>query len=82
MSLFLQKKMTPVDNMWKVKIKNKKTTRVSGDVASKLQLGDIVHSVAQPIAGAIDKTLGTNIKGCGACAKRRDKLNNLFNKDT
>ena len=47
-----------------------------------LRTGDRVASVAQPIAGAIDKTLGTNIKGCGACAKRRDKLNNLFNKDT
>jgi hypothetical protein len=47
-----------------------------------LRTGDRVASVAQPIAGAIDKTLGTNIKGCGACAKRREKLNNLFNKDT
>ena len=44
--------------------------------------GDVVASVAQPIAGAIDKALGTNIKGCGACARRREKLNNLFNKDT
>ena len=41
-------------------------------------LGDAVASVAQPIAGAIDKALGTNIKGCGACARRREKLNNLF----
>lgn len=45
-------------------------------------LGDKVHAIAHPIAGAIDKTLGTNIKGCGACAKRREKLNNLFNKKT
>ena len=45
-------------------------------------LGDTIESIAQPIAGAIDKTIGTNIKGCGGCAKRRDKLNNLFNKDT
>ena len=40
--------------------------------------GDVVASVAQPIAGAIDKALGTNIKGCGACAKRREALNNRF----
>lgn len=46
------------------------------------RLGDVVASAAQPIAGAIDKTLGTNIKGCGACARRRKKLNNLFNKET
>jgi hypothetical protein len=46
------------------------------------RLGDKVHAVAQPMAGAIDKALGTNIKGCDACAKRREKLNNLFNKDT
>jgi len=47
-----------------------------------LRTGDRVASVAQPIAGAIDKALGTNIKGCSACARRREKLNNLFNKDT
>ena len=51
-------------------------------IRRRRRLGDTVHLVAQPIAGAIDKALGTNIKGCGACAKRREKLNNLFNKDT
>ena len=51
-------------------------------IRRRRRLGDAVHLVAQPIAGAIDKALGTNIKGCGACAKRREKLNNLFNKDT
>ena len=51
-------------------------------INTKNGLGDKVHAIAHPIAGAIDRTLGTNIKGCGACAKRRDKLNNLFNKDT
>ena len=47
-------------------------------VNTKTGLGDRVHAIAQPIAGAIDKALGTNIKGCGACAKRREALNNLF----
>ena len=51
-------------------------------IRRRRRLGDTVHSIAQPIAGAIDKALGTNIKGCGACAKRREKLNNLFNKET
>ena len=51
-------------------------------VNTKTGLGDKVHAIAQPIAKAIDKTVGTNISKCGACAKRREKLNNLFNKDT
>ena len=38
-------------------------------------LGDVVHSIAQPIAKAIDAVAGTNIQGCGACAKRRAMLN-------
>jgi len=59
-----------------------KTEKVLLRIRKKKSLGDAVASVAQPIAGAIDKALGTNIKGCSACAKRREKLNNLFNKDT
>ena len=38
-------------------------------------LGDAVAMVAQPIAAAIDMVAGTDIKGCGACAKRRANLN-------
>ena len=40
-------------------------------------LGDLVAAVAQPIAGAIDKVAGTNVKGCGGCAERQRKLNEL-----
>ena len=43
----------------------------------RLRLGDAVEKVAQPIAGAIDKVAGTNIKGCGGCQKRKEWLNNL-----
>ena len=43
-------------------------------------LGDLVASVAQPIAGAIDAVLGTNVKGCGGCAKRREALNRMVPK--
>ena len=53
---------------------NMKKYRILG----KAKLGDKVHSVAQPIAKIIDKALGTEIEKCGACAKRREKLNNLF----
>lgn len=41
-------------------------------------LGDLVASVAQPIARAIDSVAGTNIAECGGCKKRRAMLNNLF----
>ena len=55
-----------------------KTEKVLLRIRNKKGLGDVVASVAQPIAGAIDKALGTNIKGCGACAKRQETLNNIF----
>ena len=51
-------------------------------IFNRSKVGDKVHAIAHPIAKAIDKTVGTNISKCGACAKRREKLNNLFNKDT
>jgi hypothetical protein len=56
---------------------NMKKYRILG----KAKLGDKVHSVAQPIAKVIDRVIGTEIQGCSACAKRREKLNNLFNEE-
>jgi hypothetical protein len=43
-------------------------------------LGDLVAKVAEPIAGAIDKASGgrTKLKGCSACAKRKEMLNQLL----
>ena len=38
-------------------------------------LGDLVHTVTQPIAWAIDKILGTNVQGCWSCSGRRQALN-------
>jgi hypothetical protein len=40
-------------------------------------LGDVVHAIAQPIAKAIDKVAKTNLQNCGACAKRRETLNQI-----
>lgn len=40
-------------------------------------LGDLVAVVAQPIARALDRALGTDIEHCGGCAKRRAALNAL-----
>ena len=41
-------------------------------------LGDLIYKVANPIAKAIDSVAGTNVQGCGGCAKRREKLNQLM----
>lgn len=41
-------------------------------------LGDAVAAVAQPIAGAIDAVLGTNVKGCGGCAGRKIVFNRII----
>lgn len=43
-------------------------------------LGDAVAALAQPIAAKIDALLGTNIKNCGGCKKRRDALNKIVPK--
>lgn len=47
--------------------------------ASKYRgLGDVVAAVAQPVAAAIDRIAGTNIKSCGGCAKRREAMNAML----
>jgi hypothetical protein len=38
-------------------------------------LGDLVESVAKPIARVIDRIAGTDLQNCAGCAKRRDFLN-------
>lgn len=54
-----------------------------GQIASlrkpkSLGLGDRVEQIAQPIAKVIDRIAGTNIQECGACKKRKKKLNELL----
>jgi len=49
--------------------------KLGKDFCDGYGVGDAVHAVAQPIARVIDKVAGTNIQGCGACAKRRANLN-------
>lgn len=39
------------------------------------RLGDRIASIAQPVAGAIDTVLGTNIRKCGGCKQMRSDLN-------
>jgi len=48
---------------------------LAGALRRKLLLGDAVAAVAQPIARAIDKRLGTDIEHCTGCGKRRKWLN-------
>ena len=40
-------------------------------------LGDMVAVVAQPIAAWIDKALGTHVKTCQSCEKRRKAMNRI-----
>lgn len=49
--------------------------RMPVDPSRMRGLGDLVARIAEPIAGAIDAVAGTQIKGCGGCARRREKLN-------
>lgn len=44
----------------------------------QIGLGDLVASVAQPIARGIDSIFGTNIQNCGGCKKRQQTLNEKF----
>lgn len=41
-------------------------------------MGDMVAIMAQPIARAIDKVAGTNLKKCGRCKARQARLNDLM----
>ena len=38
-------------------------------------LGDLVATIAEPIAALSDKHLGTHLVGCNSCAQRRAALN-------
>lgn len=38
-------------------------------------LGDLIHKFALPIANAIDSIAGTDLKNCGGCQDRQEKLN-------
>ncbi len=40
-------------------------------------LGDVVEKLADPIARLSDRVFKTKIKGCSACAKRKEMLNHL-----
>lgn len=45
--------------------------------APRRGLGDLVATIAQPIARAIDAAAGTKLAECGGCKKRREALNRI-----
>jgi len=56
---------------------NRTPTNYLPEIRQGIGLGDAVAMVAQPIAGAIDALLGTNVRGCGGCKQRQAALNAL-----
>lgn len=47
---------------------------------SRRRLGDAVEKMLEPVVEVIDNKLGTNIKGCAGCQKRKEILNQLDEK--
>jgi hypothetical protein len=47
------------------------------EIRKKIKIGRAVEKVAQPIAGAIDKMAGTNLRKCEGCKMRKEWLNGL-----
>jgi len=41
-------------------------------------LGDVVASLAKPVAMILDRVAGTDLENCPACARRRAGLNRRF----
>jgi hypothetical protein len=50
------------------------TTSVGGGT-SPIRLGDRIARVAEPIAAACDRILGTSLSTCGECQSAKDALN-------
>lgn len=74
MEIRLNKGMS-IDNFLRQMIEDQICDRLPKSECTGASWGDAVHAVAKPIAKVLDKTLKTNFTGCGACAKRRAKLN-------
>jgi hypothetical protein len=65
---------------WKLNLMNE-IPSVKTEEENKKGLGDLVEKIAQPIAKKIDKLLGTNIRNCGGCKRRKNFLNRLLTLD-
>lgn len=47
------------------------------EIPSRSGLGDLVAVAIKPVARVIDSIVGTKLRDCGGCAKRRELLNDL-----
>jgi len=45
--------------------------------AKSLGIGDVVASIAQPIAKVIDFVAGTDLQNCNKCQQRKEALNKI-----
>jgi hypothetical protein len=58
------------------------STRVSNEIILPLSkakgLGDVVATIANPVAKVADIVLNTNIAECNSCKKRQEKLNTII----
>lgn len=70
----LDNNLPPLENVEQM-IQDQLCDKLGVSYCDEKGLGDIVHDIAQPIAKVIDKVVGTNVQGCGGCAKRRAALN-------
>lgn len=61
-----------------MKLSKEKTISLLKRIRGKKGLGDVVESVAQPIATRIDRVTGLRISTCPSCSKRKERLNELF----
>ncbi len=43
----------------------------------RMRLGDKVEKILKPVVEVIDNNLGTNLKECQGCKKRKEMLNKL-----
>ncbi len=41
-------------------------------------LGDVIEKVLSPVVRIADRALGTSLGKCGACQRRKSRLNRLF----
>ena len=66
------------DGQWRALLQLNRPLRLAQPPHAPFGLGDAVAALANPIARALDATLGTKIVGCGGCAQRQAALNKLL----
>lgn len=65
------------DSLFKAGLTDSKDFECPYGIKEGIGLGDLVAKAANPIAGIIDKIVGTKLKGCGGCKQRQETLNKI-----